>query len=361
MNLQLAINPASTSLDDFLIGRIEFTTEERAGQLPASTDVTGTLCVSPGCDCGEICLHFPPLDPNAPRNLEPGEPPLPRFIVLSTEFQEAQPEFVELDEPTLQAVGRELPGLMTEEHWEAAGKLYKDARTRLAETCDIASFDRLPECLLEIANNPDAKDAEASLRDLFSFPFDTGEIDGSKWFLEEFYPVPNTPTPLWVTVEFRVTEDGLEPNLTDAQYEELLDAPDDSPEHSCPTLSLRWNLDTGEVKEVLRIKTDLPIERFLDLLLKVHPDARERFRRRHQHLVQSIARIPAWLEANPDAIDDDDDIDPAWLDDVELSDPANLKEPSAPAQPTVRDTPKVGRNDPCPCGSGKKFKKCCGG
>lgn len=26
----------------------------------------------------------------------------------------------------------------------------------------------------------------------------------------------------------------------------------------------------------------------------------------------------------------------------------------------VRAAPKVGRNDPCPCGSGKKFKKCCG-
>ncbi len=25
-----------------------------------------------------------------------------------------------------------------------------------------------------------------------------------------------------------------------------------------------------------------------------------------------------------------------------------------------RDNPKVGRNDPCPCGSGKKYKKCCG-
>ncbi|MHC4292236.1 MAG: SEC-C metal-binding domain-containing protein [Planctomycetota bacterium] len=24
------------------------------------------------------------------------------------------------------------------------------------------------------------------------------------------------------------------------------------------------------------------------------------------------------------------------------------------------DQPKVGRNDPCPCGSGKKYKKCCG-
>ena len=26
----------------------------------------------------------------------------------------------------------------------------------------------------------------------------------------------------------------------------------------------------------------------------------------------------------------------------------------------VNETPKVGRNDPCPCGSGKKYKKCCG-
>jgi preprotein translocase subunit SecA len=25
-----------------------------------------------------------------------------------------------------------------------------------------------------------------------------------------------------------------------------------------------------------------------------------------------------------------------------------------------KNPPKVGRNDPCPCGSGKKYKKCCG-
>lgn len=29
--------------------------------------------------------------------------------------------------------------------------------------------------------------------------------------------------------------------------------------------------------------------------------------------------------------------------------------------PASRRPAKVGRNDPCPCGSGKKFKKCCGG
>jgi hypothetical protein len=29
-------------------------------------------------------------------------------------------------------------------------------------------------------------------------------------------------------------------------------------------------------------------------------------------------------------------------------------------EPYRRPGPKVGRNDPCPCGSGKKYKKCCG-
>lgn len=28
-------------------------------------------------------------------------------------------------------------------------------------------------------------------------------------------------------------------------------------------------------------------------------------------------------------------------------------------QPARRDESKVGRNEPCPCGNGKKYKKCC--
>ena len=34
-------------------------------------------------------------------------------------------------------------------------------------------------------------------------------------------------------------------------------------------------------------------------------------------------------------------------------------QPQPPVQ-VVRDQPKVGRNEPCPCGSGKKFKHCHG-
>jgi preprotein translocase subunit SecA len=41
-----------------------------------------------------------------------------------------------------------------------------------------------------------------------------------------------------------------------------------------------------------------------------------------------------------------------------LAPTANANEPRQ--QPMVNPVPKVGRNDPCPCGSGKKYKQCHG-
>ena len=44
----------------------------------------------------------------------------------------------------------------------------------------------------------------------------------------------------------------------------------------------------------------------------------------------------------------------------------NLSENTAPASssgpktPYVKKDAEIGRNDPCPCGSGKKYKNCCG-
>src|SRR5208282_925119 len=35
--------------------------------------------------------------------------------------------------------------------------------------------------------------------------------------------------------------------------------------------------------------------------------------------------------------------------------------PVAKPQTFVKTGPEIGRNDPCSCGSGKKYKKCCGG
>ncbi len=48
---------------------------------------------------------------------------------------------------------------------------------------------------------------------------------------------------------------------------------------------------------------------------------------------------------------------------VEPDEPENIADFEKLLNPPTpsRNLVKVGRNDPCPCGSGRKYKKCCGG
>ncbi len=55
------------------------------------------------------------------------------------------------------------------------------------------------------------------------------------------------------------------------------------------------------------------------------------------------------------AVSDDEDDEDEYEDDFESE-----SQSSELALPYKRETPKVGRNDFCSCGSGKKYKKCCG-
>ena len=58
--------------------------------------------------------------------------------------------------------------------------------------------------------------------------------------------------------------------------------------------------------------------------------------------------------ANYDTFDvsDESDESDGFFESVEDADDFDKYEP-------VLTGPKIGRNDPCPCGSGKKYKKCC--
>ena len=56
----------------------------------------------------------------------------------------------------------------------------------------------------------------------------------------------------------------------------------------------------------------------------------------------------------------DDDMVRAMQGGGELPEEAQVPEREAKQQTVRRDHPKVGRNDLCPCGSGKKYKNCCG-
>lgn len=52
-------------------------------------------------------------------------------------------------------------------------------------------------------------------------------------------------------------------------------------------------------------------------------------------------------------------LDSGFIKMVESVSPENRIADEPPVPQIVRGDSKVGRNDPCPCGSGKKYKKCC--
>ena len=70
-----------------------------------------------------------------------------------------------------------------------------------------------------------------------------------------------------------------------------------------------------------------------------------------QQLRQQLEKPRPQVTTNHDDYSQFDDL---------MTDPNEQKQQAGPARPVHRQVPKVGRNDPCPCGSGKKYKNCCG-
>jgi uncharacterized protein len=86
---------------------------------------------------------------------------------------------------------------------------------------------------------------------------------------------------------------------------------------------------------------------------------------RHAHLTLPILALCSDEEGEPLLALDKEDEDRFFAEACELIPPAILAIAefwrAARSSPQRRPAgPKTGRNDPCPCGSGKKFKKCCG-
>lgn len=74
----------------------------------------------------------------------------------------------------------------------------------------------------------------------------------------------------------------------------------------------------------------------------------------------AVSELAAWFEDPSTADLADDEDDPGeFEDEAAYQDESDWPLPERPA-PLARENLKVGRNDPCPCGSGQKFKRCCG-
>jgi hypothetical protein len=114
------------------------------------------------------------------------------------------------------------------------------------------------------------------------------------------------------------------------------------PEEEPPTY--RYEYGTRRIDLITGSEAILPPQAFLDAIHEILPDFEGFLAARHNQLRDLYRRF---LKRHGGS-------HPAWQLEEELE---NLP---APPQP-IRAAPKPGRNDPCPCGSGKKYKKCCGG
>jgi hypothetical protein len=157
-------------------------------------------------------------------------------------------------------------------------------------------------------------------------------------------------------------EGGLE-DRNEVVWSELVDAANDLfPEEVCD--HIRKAYDDGLVDENIVDPewTDEQLEIGKDEVLAELPE--------WNHLVEDVTiEMRSWFENREygDEWDEDEgwDEEDEWDEDEDDED-WNRRRLSAlngmnfaPIQPHIAPE-KVGRNDPCPCGSGKKYKKCCG-
>jgi hypothetical protein len=111
-------------------------------------------------------------------------------------------------------------------------------------------------------------------------------------------------------------------------------------------------LDIGSVESLPVIEQAFNEDR-VDLSVVQMPDVQEHF-----GLPVTVEWVPIRWGGDDEFEDEDDELGEEIVAEEMGLPPTDA--PDGPVQTPFVAGPKVGRNEPCPCGSGKKYKKCCG-
>lgn len=132
-----------------------------------------------------------------------------------------------------------------------------------------------------------------------------------------------------------------------AIYEQLLDAPDTEVSGTVKELAEKYEMDILWMAGFLDGINDSlvapnPIEEMTeDTVVSLAFDKEKLYKNMVDAQAEWLYELPQWKE-----IFTEDRLRELYLEQKQSG--------------TIVKGPKIGRNDPCPCGSGKKYKKCCG-
>ena len=131
-------------------------------------------------------------------------------------------------------------------------------------------------------------------------------------------------------------------------YEQLLTNPDEKVEGTVKELAEKYNLSVMEMTGFLDgINESLkgyenPIDTMEeDTVVKIEIDPEKLYYNMVEAKADWLYNLPMW-------------------DQILTEEKRKELYKTQKASGTIVKGPKIGRNDPCPCGSGKKYKKCCG-
>jgi len=211
------------------------------------------------------------------------------------------------------ALARGLVAGLSRAQWQELRRLFIARKRRAMERCDLGALD--------IPFLPEERDAQMMAYDeVFRWAerFEL-EAEGQRWFVEDLHCVQPGCTCHDVVLLFYST--GLA-----GPEEEGKVRPSAALE---PAAEVRYDLESGATERDPGMTGDASLVRRLMAAMKEHhPGFSEQLVERRRILRSLYRRF--------------------------------LRRAKKPAPAPARISAKVGRNDPCPCGSGKKYKRCCG-
>jgi hypothetical protein len=263
-------------------------------------------CENPLCDCANVDFSCAPVDRSErPLVVHFALDPMKRAIAQN-EVKGRHAEFATLAKAVTAEFG--------EEEWRSLRQYLLIQKRKAIRDMDVTT--------LPAPSSPSVITDDGSMaRFADLFPFAEGfefDLDGKHWVADDQYCVMPDCKCREVALNFLPLETPSDGSNT-------------IPSARVP--AARCNYKDGRIVPIQASAADQPsLQALADAARAQNPTWIQDVKRRHAQLKTLYAR--ALLEAS--------------------------KRATPPGGPAVRAEPKAGRNDPCPCGSGKKHKKCCG-
>ncbi len=273
-------------------------------------------CENPLCDCANVdfyCCRVEVANGVVVRAEDEGTPAPVLFFSLNPFERRIVPQSDRSRRHESDGLAKGLVAEMTEKEWSELSNYILMHKRNAVQEMDVNSLAEIPP--------PDNFTVDGEMAPYAQiFPFaDTlqFDFDDDNWFADDHYCVTPDCDCHDVSLHFlrvRAGSDGIPKGLK-----------------AIGSAAYDYELGTTKVRHEPADGKPL-IGDLVDAMLAAHPSYRDDAKRRHGQLRALYARSVREAKQH---------VETAGI-------------------PIKRAEPKVGRNQPCPCGSGKKYKKCCG-